>query len=194
MAMVAGRCAGVSLASLAQDWQVLDVGGSHRGQAVQHAEIDAAVSAAWMHEVEANVKRLGLDATPRAKRAGTLMHPLLQTAGIASSTRIAISNFVDLDPAFPDRLRDYECRQRSYDTTNGYNHGGIDYFLWPFAWQGMAQENVAVVAAAAGTIVRHVDGNTDRNCSMTTSTAANAIHCCMTMAPSASTCTSSVAA
>ncbi len=34
--------------------------------------------------------------------------------------------FVDLDPAFPDSLLDYNCGKRTYDLASGYNHSGTD--------------------------------------------------------------------
>lgn len=73
-------------------------------------------------------------------------------------------NFVDLDPAFPDHLLDYACGSRTYDRADGYNHAGIDYLLWPFSWNKMDQELVAIVAAAPGTIVFKHDGEYDRSC------------------------------
>jgi murein DD-endopeptidase MepM/ murein hydrolase activator NlpD len=77
-----------------------------------------------------------------------------------------ISNFVDHDAAFPNRVRDYSCGTRSYDTASGYNHGGTDYFIWPFPWQLMDTGEIAVVAAADGIIVARADGNPDRSCRM----------------------------
>lgn len=77
-----------------------------------------------------------------------------------------ISNYVDHDPAFPNRLRDYSCGTRTYDTAGGYNHAGTDYFLWPFPWRAMDEDDVAIVAAAAGVIVARNDGHPDRSCAM----------------------------
>jgi hypothetical protein len=75
-----------------------------------------------------------------------------------------ISNYVDHDPAFPSRLRDYACGARTYDNAGGYNHAGTDYFLWPFPWRTMDEEAVSIVAAADGVIVGRSDGNPDRSC------------------------------
>lgn len=76
----------------------------------------------------------------------------------------AISNFVDQDPAFPGKLLDYQCGQRTYDTTSGYNHAGVDIFTWPLPWTWMAADEVHVVASAPGTIVLKSDGNFDQSC------------------------------
>jgi murein DD-endopeptidase MepM/ murein hydrolase activator NlpD len=75
-----------------------------------------------------------------------------------------ISNFVDLDPDFPDALLDYQCGTRSYDTASGYNHQGIDVFTWPFGWYKMDFDQVEIVAVADGIIIHKSDGHDDRSC------------------------------
>ncbi|MEO8670620.1 MAG: M23 family metallopeptidase [Tahibacter sp.] len=77
-----------------------------------------------------------------------------------------VSNYVDDDPAFPNQVRDYACGARSYDNAGGYNHAGIDYFLWPFPWRTMDEEQVAIIAAAPGVLIASADGNPDRSCAM----------------------------
>jgi murein DD-endopeptidase MepM/ murein hydrolase activator NlpD len=123
------------------------------------------LEAALLAEVAATSKRLGLVDGP-AKDPRQLRWPMLADAGLPGSDRSFISNYVDRDSGFPNRLRDYACGTRTYDTSSGYNHRGIDIATWPFAWQGMAQESVNVVAAAGGTLVLRRDGNFDRNCSL----------------------------
>jgi murein DD-endopeptidase MepM/ murein hydrolase activator NlpD len=76
------------------------------------------------------------------------------------------ANFVDHDPRFPDLVEDYTCGTRTYDLPSGYNHGGIDYFLWPFPWFMMDNEDISIVAAAPGLIIDKRDGNFDRNCAI----------------------------
>jgi hypothetical protein len=76
----------------------------------------------------------------------------------------AIDAFVDHDPSFPDGLSDYECGTRTYDTPEGYNHRGSDFFSWPFAWLKVDQDAIEVVAAADGTIIDRGDGNFDHRC------------------------------
>ncbi len=75
-----------------------------------------------------------------------------------------ISNFVDHDPDFPNQLLDYKCGSRTYDLASGYNHQGIDYFTWPFAFYQMEQSTHEIVAAAPGMIIQKIDGHPDRNC------------------------------
>ena len=145
------------------------VGGGAVPEARVRDGLSPAVDAAAMEEVRANLKRLGLPEEPKAASgkadASSLEWPLLLDAGLPGNDRIISVNFVDHDSRSPNRLRDYNCGVRTYDTAAGYNHRGADLSLWPFAWQSMAQQAVAVVAAAPGTLVLKRDGNFDRNCS-----------------------------
>ena len=74
--------------------------------------------------------------------------------------------FVDHDPGFPDLVQDYTCGTRSYDLPSGYNHAGTDYYLWPYPWLMMDEEDVRIVAAAAGVVAEKIDGNFDRDCAI----------------------------
>lgn len=80
----------------------------------------------------------------------------------------AISNFVDHNAANPNQLQDYNCGSRTYDVS-GYNHAGTDIFTWPFWWYKMDNNQVKVIAAAAGTIIYKSDNNYDRNCASNSS-------------------------
>lgn len=132
--------------------------------------------------IKANLSRLkSQDRLPpveprAAPSAGSLGWPLrLAPAGQGYGYH-AISNYVDLNSTL-NAVRDWNCGSRSYDTAStSYNHGGIDMVLWPFSWRMMDREEVRVVAAAAGTIVAKSDGNYDRNCSMESSSTANAVY------------------
>jgi murein DD-endopeptidase MepM/ murein hydrolase activator NlpD len=75
-----------------------------------------------------------------------------------------ISNFVDHNFAFPNSLRDYNCGARTYDTSGGYNHQGIDISTFPFPWNKMDNSEAIIVAAADGVIINKSDGNADRSC------------------------------
>lgn len=86
-----------------------------------------------------------------------------------------ISNYVDQNPSFPNQLLDYNCGARTYDTSTGYNHSGIDLFNFPFSWNKMDNNEVSAVAAAGGVIIGKSDGNFDRNCAMGSGTP-NAIY------------------
>lgn len=104
-------------------------------------------------------------ATRKAQQSVVLRWPLQANRPGAFGYH-GISNYVDHDSAFPNRVRDYACGTRSYDNANGYNHAGTDYFLWPFPWRAMDEGAVSVVAAADGVIVGRDDGNPDRACAM----------------------------
>jgi len=77
-----------------------------------------------------------------------------------------VSNFVDQDPSYPGDVEDYRCGERTYDTSDGYNHTGIDIAVWPFPWWHKARGHVAAVAAAPGQIIDRRDGNPDDSCSL----------------------------
>ncbi len=98
-----------------------------------------------------------------------LQFPLAWNDGFTGYNFYGISNYVDHNPAFPGVLTDYNCGTRTYDTDAGYNHAGIDYFLWPFSWDLMAEGAVKIVAAAPGMIVSKTDGGFDQNCAFNNS-------------------------
>lgn len=100
---------------------------------------------------------------PKPQVLSGLRWPMGPAPG-AGSEWYAVSGYVDLDPAYPNRIRDYTCGTRTYDTAAGYNHRGIDYSLWPFPWHLMDSGSVDVVAAAPGTLIEKRDGANDRSC------------------------------
>ena len=77
-----------------------------------------------------------------------------------------LSNYVDHNASFPNQIQDWNCGTKSYDTSNGYNHQGMDIFLWPFSWYQFQNNYARVVAAAPGTIIYKDDGNFDMNCAL----------------------------
>jgi len=107
---------------------------------------------------------------------GGLQWPLRPTAGYTDSGYHGISNFVDLDPTYPNHLLDWNCGARTYDQSGGYNHAGIDFFLWPYPWLMMDQQSIDIIAAAPGTIIGKIDGNDDRSCPNNYSADWNAVY------------------
>ena len=91
--------------------------------------------------------------------------PLRKAAGFNYNSYYGISGFVDLNPVYPNFLLDYNCGTRTYDTQDGYNHAGLDIFLWPFDINMMDKNQVEVIAAAPGVILSKQDGNFDKSCS-----------------------------
>jgi murein DD-endopeptidase MepM/ murein hydrolase activator NlpD len=93
----------------------------------------------------------------------TLYWPVQQSANFSYPNYYAVDNYVDLDTVNPDSLLDWNCGTRTYDLI-GYNHAGVDIFLWPFSWNMMEAEQVEIISAADGIIVGLNDGNPDQNC------------------------------
>lgn len=101
---------------------------------------------------------------PLAKQV-LLEWPMQLADGFTDYGYHGVSNFIDHNEVAPNALQDYNCNTRTYDTNSGYNHQGIDYFLWPFDWHKVDVNAVEVIAAAAGIIIGKDDGNFDENCS-----------------------------
>ncbi len=101
---------------------------------------------------------------PASPEFVALLWPVRRAPGVTDFAIDAISNYVDHNPSFPSMVLDWNCGTRTYDQASGYNHKGIDIFTWPFTWQKMDNDQVEIVAAAAGTIVAKHDGNFDRSC------------------------------
>lgn len=78
----------------------------------------------------------------------------------------SITGYLDHDSVYPGHLLDYQCDSLTYDLENGYNHSGTDYFLWPFPWYKMYNEEVEVIAAAPGILYYKQDGNNDQQCEL----------------------------
>lgn len=117
-------------------------------------------------ELDRNIAQLQAEGRlpQRAPNTVALSWPLAPASGLADPGYHGTSNFVDLNSAFPNFLLDYNCGARTYDTSDGYNHSGIDYITWPFWWYKMDFNQVAIRAAAPGTIIGKDDGNFDRSC------------------------------
>jgi murein DD-endopeptidase MepM/ murein hydrolase activator NlpD len=122
----------------------------------------------------AALARVGALARSKAQAAvNDLQWPLQPLAGFDQFDYHGTKNFVDHDQRFPGFVQDYTCGTRSYDLASGYNHAGVDYYLWPFPWLMMDQGLVQIVAAAPGVIAARADGNVDRNCAIASTTDPN---------------------
>jgi murein DD-endopeptidase MepM/ murein hydrolase activator NlpD len=78
----------------------------------------------------------------------------------------SISNHVDHNSGYPNAVQDWNCGNRTYDTSDGYNHKGIDIYTWPFSWYQFQNNQSWAVAAAAGIVVYKNNGGFDMNCSL----------------------------
>ncbi len=105
-----------------------------------------------------------LPETSNKTAAVSLAFPLAWNDGFSGYNFYCIYNYLDHNEAYPSVITDYNCGGRSYDTETGYNHQGIDYVLWPFDWNLMADGAVKIVASAPGMIVAKTDGGFDQNC------------------------------
>ncbi|HEY6985723.1 MAG TPA: M23 family metallopeptidase, partial [Rhodanobacteraceae bacterium] len=101
--------------------------------------------------------------------------PLEPATGFAPYGYYGTGYFVDHDPRFPNLIQDYTCGERTYDLDSGYNHAGTDYYLWPYPWLMMDEEQVRIVAAAPGAIIEKIDGNFDRDCAIAGNGGFNAV-------------------
>lgn len=101
-------------------------------------------------------------------QATSFAWPLRLAAGLTDPGYYGISNYIDQNPAFPNLLQDYNCGTRTYDRTNGYNHAGTDIFTWPFGQLKQQNNEVEIIAAAAGTIIDKNDGSPDHSCAFCT--------------------------
>ncbi|OZV70766.1 peptidoglycan DD-metalloendopeptidase family protein [Winogradskyella aurantia] len=102
--------------------------------------------------------------------------PVQKKQGLEYNSVWSISNYVDHNPTSPNALLDYNCGSRTYDTSSGYDHQGLDIFTWPFSWKQMDNDDAEIIAAAAGQIIAKSDGNFDRSCDFSTITPWNAIY------------------
>ncbi|MBP9663830.1 MAG: M23 family metallopeptidase, partial [Pyrinomonadaceae bacterium] len=134
-------------------------------------EITDEQRAAIKVDLAASIERLEREGKlpPARPEVVALSWPLQKAASASDFAVDAISNFVDQNPAFPNQLQDWNCGMRTYDTSGGYNHAGIDIFTWPFGWKKLDDNSAEIVAAAPGTIILKSDGNFDRNCTFNSS-------------------------
>ncbi len=115
-------------------------------------------------EIDRSVARLLAEGVlaPPTEVAVPIGWPLRAANGLSDPGYHQVANFVDHNAAAPGFLLDYSCGARTIDTYG--NHRGTDIRIWPFPWLKMENDQVEVIAAAAGTIVFKQDGFYDRNC------------------------------
>jgi murein DD-endopeptidase MepM/ murein hydrolase activator NlpD len=102
--------------------------------------------------------------------------PVSQNSNFEDVGYYAISNFVDHSATYPDAVQDYNCGVRSYDLPSGYNHAGTDIFSSPFPWMKMNNDQVIVVAAAAGYVIYKEESKYDKNCDFNNDGQWNAVY------------------
>ncbi|MGB1450880.1 MAG: M23 family metallopeptidase, partial [Marinirhabdus sp.] len=122
----------------------------------------------FYHErVSENIAKLERSGKLQQFKPNTIVNfiwPVQAAPGTQYNSVWSISNYVDHDSA-SNSLSDYNCGTRTYDTSSGYDHQGVDIFTWPFWWKQMEDDAAQIVAAAPGQIIYKNDGSGDRNCS-----------------------------
>jgi murein DD-endopeptidase MepM/ murein hydrolase activator NlpD len=122
--------------------------------------------AALNKEVNDNLKKLDLNKSANRNVLTTsLLWPLKLATGFNQCQYHFIGAYVDQNTA-ASTIQDYNCGTNTYD-----GHHGTDIAIWPYSLYKMDNNQVEVVAAAAGTIIQKNDGNFDRNCGSSTLTA-----------------------
>jgi murein DD-endopeptidase MepM/ murein hydrolase activator NlpD len=104
-----------------------------------------------------NAKLFGLE-NINTKTAVTFIWPLKAAAGLNDCSFYCIGAYADHNPTAGVYL-DYNGGSVTYD-----GHKGTDIFPYPFPEYKMDNNQVEIVAAAAGTIIDKHDGEFDKNC------------------------------
>jgi murein DD-endopeptidase MepM/ murein hydrolase activator NlpD len=127
--------------------------------------------------IDASIAVLGLTSTLISnKTIPQFIWPVQQAPGFDYEDIWGISNHVDHNFSTPNLLLDYYCGTRTYDLSSGYNHQGMDIYLWPFSRNQQNEGQADVVAAADGIIVYKTDGNFDEQCSFVPGANWNAVY------------------
>ena len=143
---------------LATDAFELTVSGNDISAPIDHFSADAeAQLATEIESVRTRLYAKGKLPLPDPTIATTFAWPL-RSANIGYFAHYATSAFVDQNTAVGP-FQDWNCGARSYD-----QHHGTDIFTWPYGWLSMDLFRLQTVAAAPGTILVRVDGNSDRSC------------------------------
>ncbi|WP_179344685.1 peptidoglycan DD-metalloendopeptidase family protein [Winogradskyella ursingii] len=145
------------------------------GEFVFNADKTPCLTDSQREEVKSKIKSGIIDLSQQGRlafnKANKMPHPLFiwpikKSNGSNYNDVWGISNYVDQNSAYPNQVLDYNCEGRTYDTTDGYNHAGIDVFNWPFQWKLMDNDEVEIIAAAPGQIIAKGGSQPDRSCSL----------------------------
>lgn len=107
-----------------------------------------------------NVKLLELNNAHQKTMTTLLDFPLKSANGFKDCGYYYISNYADHDAASPG-IQDWNCGNVTYD-----GHRGTDISTAPYPFYKLLNDEVEVIAAAAGTIIAKADGNFDKNCAL----------------------------
>ena len=139
---------------------------SYASNDAQNPCITSAEYALLNREVSDNLKKIGLaNTTHRNTLTTSLIWPLKPATGFIQCDYHFIGAYVDQNTA-TSSIQDYNCETNTYD-----GHHGTDIAIYPYGFYKMDNNQMEVVAAAAGIIIQRADGNFDRNCSSNNLTA-----------------------
>ncbi len=106
-----------------------------------------------------NIHMLGLDHLGSQRNNPIqLGWPLRMANGLNDNSYYIISAYVDQDQT-AGSYKDWNCGTNTYDT-----HRGTDICTYPYPFYKMDNNQVEVIAAAAGIIIDKHDGEFDKNC------------------------------
>ncbi|WP_298765663.1 peptidoglycan DD-metalloendopeptidase family protein [uncultured Polaribacter sp.] len=159
----------IALISLSGISQVTDIakGGEYKLNPSKIACINDNTKAKIAIQIQKSRLKLRKQGKLKSKKTAekpSFIWPVRKNAQTPYNNSWAVSNFLDYDTNFPNKLKDYNCGTRTYDTQDGYNHNGLDIYTWPFSWYQFQNNMSEVIAAAAGTIIFKEDGKPDMNC------------------------------
>lgn len=162
-----------SINSSSQDISSTVQGGEYKFNGNKTACLTDVERTAMLNDIRTNISQLRTqnrlvndNVQNRAVAHPLFSWPVKMKDGTPYNEVWSISNYVDQNSAFPNKLLDYNCGTKSYDTKAGYNHMGVDIYSWPFPWKMMENDEVEVIAAAPGQIIGISRGHLDRNCEM----------------------------
>jgi len=112
-----------------------------------------------------NIKIFGLDKIKKSTNSVLLNWPLKAATGFTDCSYYIATAYVDENTA-AGAISDWHCGTNTYD-----GHQGTDICIWPFPFYKMDNNQIEVIAAAAGTILAKSDGHFDRNCASNNDTA-----------------------
>ena len=131
-----------------------------------HPCISAAEYQLMEAEISRNNQLLNIQRGQQNREMATLLNwPVKAASGFNDCGFHFIGAFVDQNTA-ASAIKDFNCGSNTYD-----GHKGTDISVFPYGFYKMDNNQVEVVAAAAGTIIAKSDGNFDRNCTANNLTA-----------------------
>lgn len=155
-------------ATNAGDWKLLDHGADGLDSPYLPCLTDAEYAQVERDVAQNEARMIAEGILPEddsAKAHPTFIFPLRPAEHLDDIHFEYTLGFVDHNQQFgPGNQLDYACGSRTYDGQAFGWHRGTDYELWPYEWNKMYDDDVEIVAAAAGVVVGRYDWNLDTSC------------------------------